>query len=199
VPLDRSSLPLVSAIVLAGLALSGCDSFNRLIGKEKVIPDEFAVVSRAPLAIPPDYALRPPRPGAQRDQEETPTEMARQSVFRASDQQPAGASRSPGEGELLREAGAGDTPANIRELVNTDPANGMPLEQGFVDKLLFWKSADNNVPSNQVVDPEKEAERLRMTQSVAGAPTGETPTPVAADGTPIIEKPKSSGWFGWLF
>ena len=26
-------------------------------------PDEFAVVRRAPLILPPDYGLRPPRPG----------------------------------------------------------------------------------------------------------------------------------------
>ena len=32
-------------------------------------PNEFAVTRQPPLAIPPDYALRPPRPGAPRPQE----------------------------------------------------------------------------------------------------------------------------------
>jgi hypothetical protein len=74
-------------LAFAPLALTGFDSFNRALGLEKVVPDEFAVVSRAPLAVPPDYALRPPRPGAAPSQEVTPTEQARQTIFRAGDQQ----------------------------------------------------------------------------------------------------------------
>src|SRR5487761_2651236 len=71
-------------VLLAGAtALGGCDALNPAIGKDKVVPDEFAVVSRAPLAIPPDFSLRPPRIGAQRPQEQTPVDQARQTVFRA--------------------------------------------------------------------------------------------------------------------
>ena len=60
----RSSFLLVAALGAATLPLGGCDSFNRALGLEKVVPDEFAVVSRATLAVPPDYSLRPPRPGS---------------------------------------------------------------------------------------------------------------------------------------
>ena len=35
------------------------------------MPDEFAVESRAPLTVPPDFDLRPPEPGAPRPQEKT--------------------------------------------------------------------------------------------------------------------------------
>jgi Protein of unknown function (DUF3035) len=50
--------PLVlalSAALLAGCAAGG--PFNR----ER--PDEFAVARNAPLVVPPDFALTPPRPG----------------------------------------------------------------------------------------------------------------------------------------
>src|SRR5665213_82016 len=75
--------------LVAATPLGGCDSINRALGREKVVPDEFAVVSRAPLAIPPDYSLRPPRIGALRPQEAAPVDQARQTVFRAGEPQTA--------------------------------------------------------------------------------------------------------------
>src|SRR3546814_5174685 len=51
-------------------------------------PDEFRVVSRAPLTLPPDYNLRPPEPGAPRPQVGTPSQQAERAVF-ANSQNPA--------------------------------------------------------------------------------------------------------------
>jgi len=167
-------------LALAALPLAGCDSLSRALGLEKVVPDEFQVVSRAPLALPPDYALRPPRPGAAPTQEVTATEQARQSIFRAGDQQaglpPGAENRSTGENELLRAAGAGSAPPNIRETIARE-ANASPVDQSFVDKLLFWRSADSGA-AGQVIDPQAESDRLK----------GKTPLGLA--GTPKIERSK---------
>ena len=62
------------------MLLAGCSDFRRAIGMDKVGPDEFAVESRAPLTIPPDYDLRPPQPGATRPQETTAADKARSQV-----------------------------------------------------------------------------------------------------------------------
>ena len=61
---------------MAGTGLSACDSFKKAIGLEKTSPDEFAVESRAPLTIPPDFDLRPPQPGAVRPQEVSSADKA---------------------------------------------------------------------------------------------------------------------------
>jgi hypothetical protein len=53
------------AVAAASLALAGCGS-SGVLGRDR--PDEFAVARNAPLVIPPDFALEPPRPG-----EPTPT------------------------------------------------------------------------------------------------------------------------------
>ncbi len=58
-------------------ALSGCENTRRAMGMGKQAPDEFAVLTRAPLELPPDYGLRPPVPGAERPQEATTREQAR--------------------------------------------------------------------------------------------------------------------------
>ena len=47
-----------------GGAVGGCDSLRQEAGLTKQSPDEFAVTTKAPLIIPPDFNLRPPSPGA---------------------------------------------------------------------------------------------------------------------------------------
>ena len=39
----------------AGLALGGCSDFRKAIGEEKSSPDEFEVVVRPPLSLPPSF------------------------------------------------------------------------------------------------------------------------------------------------
>lgn len=201
----RSRYFALAAVLLAAPSLAGCQDFNRAIGREKVVPDEFAVVSRAPLAIPPDFSLRPPRIGVQRPQEAPAVEQARQTVFRAGEDQqanlpPAADKRSPGEGELLREAGAANAPTDIRQLVDTEAQTANDMSDSFVDKLAFWRKEKPGSP-DQVIDPAQEAERLKGVKD-AGKPAGAAAT-AGLEGLPTIERTKpaasSSSWFGSLF
>jgi hypothetical protein len=199
----RSSFLLVAALGVATLPLGGCDSFNRAVGKTRVIPDEFQVVSNAPLAIPPDYALRPPRVGNGPEQANV-TDQARETVFRAGDtgngQVAAAPSKklSVGEQDLLRQAGATNVPSDIRQTVDADPTEGVPFDRGLVDKLLFW-SGPTTPPSTDTLNPGQEASRIRVAQSVA-KPGGPTAAPLPADApVPTFEHgQKKSGWFSWF-
>ena len=63
----RSEMKLLKLVLALGLcagALSACDSIRKVAGLNKKSPDEFAVTTKAPLVIPPDFNLRPPMPGA---------------------------------------------------------------------------------------------------------------------------------------
>lgn len=84
------------------MALAGCGGGNQgALGRAG--PDEFAVARRAPLVVPPDFSLTPPRPGAPRPQEADSSTQALQAMF-------GGQGRvSPSEGALLDQAG---TPAD---------------------------------------------------------------------------------------
>src|SRR6185369_5402368 len=73
-PMPRLAFPL--ALALLGLGLAGCENTKEMLGLTKRSPDEFQVVSRAPLSMPPDYSLRPPTPGAARPQEGTVQQQA---------------------------------------------------------------------------------------------------------------------------
>lgn len=95
------------AIALAGgmvLGLSGCTDPKKALGLGKRSPDEFTVVTRAPLALPPEFALRPPQPGTQRPQELGPVEAARQSVFAPSSQSAAATASAPPIGPTVAPA-----------------------------------------------------------------------------------------------
>jgi len=70
------------------LVLTGCSGFRQAVGIDRVGPDEFAVESRAPLLIPPDFELRPPQPGAPRPQEITAAEKARRVIDTAGPGEP---------------------------------------------------------------------------------------------------------------
>jgi hypothetical protein len=70
------------------LLVSGCTDFRRAVGMDRSMPDEFAVESRAPLTIPPDFDLRPPQPGAPRPQEASPADKARKVIDNAGPGEP---------------------------------------------------------------------------------------------------------------
>jgi hypothetical protein len=68
--------------------LAGCTDFRQALGIDRVGPDEFAVESRAPLTIPPEFDLRPPQPGAPRPQEATAADKARKVIDTAGPGEP---------------------------------------------------------------------------------------------------------------
>ena len=190
--LHRHYAVLAAACLI--LALGGCTSFKKQVGLSKQSPDEFRVVSRAPLSLPPDFQLRPPRPGAPRPQEGTATQQARRAVFRApesaAESQPTfnpNDSRTPGEQALLKSAGSEKAEPNIRQIVDRETAAINEEGEYFVDSLIFWR--EEPVPG-VLVDPEKEAKRLRENAALGRSVTeGETPT---------IER-KEKGIFEGLF
>jgi len=68
--------------------LPGCTDFRRALGMDRVGPDEFAVESRAPLTLPPEFDLRPPQPGAPRPQAVTAADKARRVIDTAGPGEP---------------------------------------------------------------------------------------------------------------
>lgn len=51
--------------LVAALLLSACtgQEVRKSLGVNRSAPDEFKVVSRPPLSVPPEFTLRPPNPG----------------------------------------------------------------------------------------------------------------------------------------
>lgn len=180
---------LVPFLALA-VGLSACDSVRETFDTtRKNPPDEFRVISQAPLTLPPDYGLRPPEPGAPRPQTGTPTDEARATVFKldnsaaaaAAAESAALAGRSQGEQALLVEAGATNVDPAIRRQIDQETEQLVAAESSFIDSLIFWQ--DDNV-TGQVIDPEAEQRRIRENQVQGNA--------VTAGETPVIERKKKA-------
>ncbi|HET8727137.1 MAG TPA: DUF3035 domain-containing protein [Alphaproteobacteria bacterium] len=170
----------LGVIVVGALVLAGCSSAGRVFGLGRNAPDEFAVVSRAPLTLPPEFNLRPPQPGAPRPQEGTASQRAENVVFGQNGfglggMQAANVSR--GEDALLAAAGAGAADPNIRQVVNQEATDLLVAEQSFIDRLLFWREPEE---PGIVVDAEAEARRLQ-----ANAALGD---PITEGEVPVIER-----------
>ena len=135
-----SPAPLLAATALAAaaVALAGCGGATKALGFGKVAPDEFRTVAKAPLVVPPDYALRPPAPGEPRPQELQPESQARVALLgRQAAQQ-----RSDGENLLVSKAGVSKADPLIRYVVDDEYGSLTHKERSFADKVMFWKGAD---------------------------------------------------------
>jgi Protein of unknown function (DUF3035) len=186
-PITRSRV--LSAVLLTGsvLLLAGCDSdkLTRTFGLTRDAPDEYTVTTRAPLSMPPDYNLRPPRPGVARPQEQSEQTQAEEALVPQIALGTPQGGDSPGQAALVQEAGPA-APNDIRQRVDQD-ARLDDANDSFIDKLLYWRKPDT---AHAVVDPQKEAQRLREDAALGQSPeTGETP----------MIQPRKQGWFQSLF
>ena len=165
---------VASALVaVAGVSLAGCSSTRNALGMSKVTPDEFRVISKAPLVVPPEYALRPPAPGEPRPQELQPESAARTALLGQREAQ----ARSDGEKLLVAKAGADKADPLIRYVVDDETGALAHKEKSFADKVMFWRdgqppsqataaAAADNVPAP--VDPA--AEEAKVKDLTGGAP-----------------------------
>ncbi|WP_341896238.1 DUF3035 domain-containing protein [Ferrovibrio terrae] len=180
-------LPSVGGLALlaCAVALTGCDSTKEALGLTKKSPDEFVVVTKAPLVLPPEFGLRPPDPGAPRPQE-VPARDRAAAAFGGNSTDAAGQitplsrgavanqPRSAGEQALLQQARAGNADPDIRRKVNDEFTQLAERDRRFVDRLMFWQRSEE---PGLAVDPAKEAQRLRE-NAATGKPstTGTVPT-----------------------
>jgi hypothetical protein len=173
---------------LAGAAiwLAGCDNLSRTLGLVHDAPDEFTVTTRAPLAMPPDFNLPTPSPGVSRPQEVSERAQAEQALVPQVVLNTTPAGLSPGQDALVQAAGP-PPPPDIRKEVDAAALKEQNAGRGLLAKLQFWRTPP---PPGIVVDPTKEAQRLRENSALGQSQeTGDTP----------IVQPKQRSWFEGLF
>lgn len=197
----RKPFLLISSLAVA---LTGCASgeVQETLGLGRKAPDEFRVVSRPPLSVPPEFYLRPPEPGAPDLGAPESEELGREAVLGAAPVG-SGADRlvspevetavqpvvstslaSTSEVEFLSRAGVKDADPAIRDhlfkeqMIDDAPGkDASPLER--------WLGIG---PGSSVVDAPAEAERLRANKE-AGRPVNEGEVPTRDDNKKsVLEK-----------
>lgn len=117
--------PIVAAaLALTALTTLGACASKRFGGRSG--PDEMAVARAAPLVVPPDFALTPPKPGAARPQDVDSSAQALEALFGGK------AARSAGETGALSQAGAARAATGIRSEAG-DPGTAV-VDKGSVTR-----------------------------------------------------------------
>jgi hypothetical protein len=118
-------------LILAALAttLTACGGKKGLSGQG---PDELAIMRAAPLVVPPDFALAPPRPGAPRAIGVDSQAAAMEALFGPGVKPPP---RSNAEQQLLDRAGAGNSDPAIRSQAG-DPGTSTVNKGAFLREVL---------------------------------------------------------------
>jgi len=132
-----------TALVFAalGAAVSGCSGLSQALGVTKTPPDEFAITTKAPLVVPPDFSLRPPKPGETRPQEMSPSERARSILLGDASAAPP----SQGEQLLVRKTGALGADPNIRAILAAENGGRSSKGASLANALIFWKVDNDQV------------------------------------------------------
>ncbi|WP_051881336.1 DUF3035 domain-containing protein [Parvularcula oceani] len=176
-----------TALLLSGLMLtSGCASLGKALGTGKNPPDEFAITTKAPLTVPPDYALRPPRPGETRPEESSTSDRAREILVGDASTAPP----SRGELALVQNAGALDVDRNIRAILAAENGGRASKIESLANQILFWRTDGNEIDDSAAplrVDDQAAwmEERRRSIESV----TGGAPVTIAEDDEGVLNLP----------
>ena len=193
----RSSHMQRAAVLIGiGIALCGCESIREAAGLNKNSPDEFAVLTKAPLVIPPDYNLMPPRPGAPPTNQTQPTETAESALFGEDPAKVASqitGNYSPGEKLLLAYAGIGNADPNIRQELASDNKAMIGADDTFTSDVLFWSKPKTDA-AGKAVDADRAAAQIAAQK--AGDAAGQASQPPAPK--PEEKSGWFDGWFDWL-
>ena len=112
--------------------LSACGGGGGLFNRDR--PDEFAVQRQMPLAVPPDFALTPPQPGAPRPANTNTQSQTLDALF--------GGQSPRSEIERNTTSRAGAPAAGIRSAVG-DPATNTVAKGEVTRDILAAPQGDN--------------------------------------------------------
>ncbi|MFN3609295.1 MAG: DUF3035 domain-containing protein [Hyphomonas sp.] len=159
----KKTLPLLAA----GLALGVTAACSTTGGSGAVTPDEFRVVTKPPLSIPPNYSLRPPAPGTTIPAE---VEMASSGTTEAFGTG-MGSDASASERALVAAAGANAVSPSIRAQVDWEETKAIRKSPTIADRILFWRksnpedlasAATDNATGDQTVTIERTGGQSRI-------------------------------------
>lgn len=179
----RAPLRVCLMFLIMNISLAGCSDVKKTLGLERDPPDEFAVVSRAPLSLPPDFNALPnpeaPKHGHdttrdvigapdKRPQETSPNEKAQKSVFGKDFKETHGKKAlTPGEKAFIALINKSLTAqgiqvesleGGIRSIIDEETHIKTYNEKTWVQKLLFWQKDTHG--HKEALNPSEEYHNL---------------------------------------
>ena len=189
--MKKSSLCYMTA-ALALLTACGETTVKETLGLDRRAPDEFRVVSRPPLSMPPQFDLRPPSvegdAGSDSRSKAGSLLLGNTGANTKATPMKKTASNTAAENIFLEKAGASTANPNVKQ----ELAEKRISEQMKKEEAGFWDNI-TTLPGNKepVVKAEDEAKRIEKNKAEGKAVTeGETPQ---TGGGPVSVLQR---WFG---
>ena len=154
-------------VVASAVSLSACSDLRQTLTTTKATPDEFSVYTRAPLAMPPDYGVRPvPGDQGQIDDAANSQQTARRVLLENSRQTVVPVrSATPGTTALLTRAGVQKADPNIRQAINRETTIYADQDRTVMDRMMFWQDPQ----AGTIVNADEETKRIQETQALGQA------------------------------
>ena len=171
--------------IVGAFALSACTSntVKDTLGLNRSAPDEYRVVSRPPLTVPPQFTLRPPANSDVDVNQPTASEKAKSMVLEGNGNDTKKAGKVKGttsaESQFLKNAGADSADPKVRDALVEEHY----IKQEKREDSPWWDIfSGSNEKKDPLVDAKKETDRIEKNQS-EGQPvtTGDTPEVKAKD------------------
>jgi hypothetical protein len=136
-------------------------------------PDEFRVVTKAPLVVPPEYSVRPPAPG-----EPTPTELRPASAAElALIGEREAVERDEAEKLLVAKAGAERADPLIRYVIDDEFGDIAHKDKSFADRVMFWRKGDPEIAPTPAGDAPSAVDPAKVRSLTGGKPVIISRTP----------------------
>ncbi|MEM6899471.1 MAG: DUF3035 domain-containing protein [Pseudomonadota bacterium] len=156
-----SIAPLAAALAVTTACSSGGNN-----GRRAGTPDEFRVVKKAPLTVPPEYSLRPPQAGTAVPAEVDPARAER--AFSFGEQ--IGLDASEAERILVARAGAIAVNPIIREQVDYEEAGLLRKSRTVSQSVADWTgseeqrelAASDNATGGDVIIERSSGPRIKL-------------------------------------
>lgn len=167
-----SMLRYLTPALAAAVLLGGCDRIGNpleALGQQPPPPDEFAVVKRKPLMMPPALALPEPRPGAPSPLDPNPELEAQAALLGTA--AVAAPPNPAGEAALLSAADAGAASNDIRVQLTLDAGQEESGEYQPPTILELFGLGDGEEAIDEAarLDPVAESQRLQRQGVIAPA------------------------------
>lgn len=170
----------LSSLFITGslLALTACGggSVKETLGIGHKAPDEFRVVARPPLSMPPQFNLRPPSTNSE-SATVIPADKQAKSIITGDDDAVSEKKSSANESQFMKNIGVDKADPKVR-----DELTQQKLEAQEKKEEGSWWGGVTSVTEKKdtLVDAKKEAQRIK-TNKEANKPVTEGETPEVKD------------------
>lgn len=152
-------------LLLAGLALGAATACSSTGPGGGATPDEFRVVTKPPLSIPPNYSLRPPAPGTTIPAEVEAATTGSTAAFGTS----LGQNASASERALVAAAGANAVSPSIRAQVDWEETKAIRKPPSLADRILFWRKSNPEDAASAATDNATGDQAVTIEQAGGGS------------------------------